>query len=216
MKRLISLNISEPIEMSHMGKTFTTGIFKNPVEGPIMLRSWPDNLDGDGQGDLSIHGTEYKAVYAYPLEHYNYWKQELKMDDLPLGQFGENFTVEGMLESDVHIGDVFRFGEAHVEVTQPRTPCYKLGMKMGIPDFPDIFIKSQLTGFYMRVLKEGFVWAGSEVELLKTGDGRISVRDIHAIRFSEVRNMDNLIKALEVNALSQECRRHIEALLKKT
>jgi MOSC domain-containing protein YiiM len=214
--KLISLNISMPVSTSYMGRTFETGIFKNPVEGPIMLRSWPNNLDGDGQGNLRSHGTEHKAVYAYPIEHYSYWQKELGCAEFQFGQFGENFTVQGMLETEVHIGDVFRFGDAEVEVTQPRSPCYKLGMKMGIPDFQDLFIKSQLTGFYMRVLKEGNVWPNSEVNRIKVGDEKLSVNHIHALRFHGRNDIKELKKALTVSALSKELRRQLEALLQNT
>ena len=199
-----------------MGRTFETGIFKNPVEGPIMLRSWPKNLDGDGQGNLRSHGTEHKAVYAYPIEHYSYWQKELGCGEFQFGQFGENFTVQGMLETEVHIGDVFRFGDAEVEVTQPRSPCYKLGMKMGIPDFQDLFIISQLTGFYMRVLKEGNVWPNSEVNRIKVGDEKLSVNHIHTLRFRGRNDIKELKKALTVSALSTEWRRQLEALLQNT
>ena len=199
-----------------MGRTFETGIFKNPVEGPIMLRSWPKNLAGDGQGNLRSHGTEHKAVYAYPIEHYSYWQKELGCGEFQFGQFGENFTVQGMLETEVHIGDVFRFGDAEVEVTQPRSPCYKLGMKMGIPDFQDLFIKSQLTGFYMRVLKEGNVWPNSKVNRIKVGDEKLSVNHIHTLRFRGRNDIKELKKALTVSALSTEWRRQLEALLQNT
>lgn len=199
-----------------MGRTFETGIFKNSVDGPIMLHSWPKNLDGDGQGDSRSHGTEHKAVYAYPLEHYSYWQKELGCGKFQFGQFGENFTVQGMLENEVHIGDIFRFGDAEVEVTQPRSPCYKLGMKMGIPNFQDLFIKSHLTGFYMRVLKKGNVWPNSEVTRLKVGDGKLSIRNIHTLRFRGHNSIKDLRKALAVPALSEEWRRQLEALLQNT
>ena len=128
--KLLSVNVSRPREVAHGSETVTTGIFKEPVEGRVMLGTL--NLDGDGQADLVGHGGIYKAAYAYSVENYEYWKRELRRADLAFGQFGENFTVEGMLEDEVHVGDVFRVGGALVEVTQPRVPCYKLGLKMGL------------------------------------------------------------------------------------
>jgi len=130
MMKLLSVNVSQPKEVEHNGKTVTTGIFKEPVTGRVIVRKL--NLDGDGQADLKHHGGEHKAVYAYPFEHYAFWRGELDRDDLTPGQFGENFTVEGMLEDEVHIGDVFRVGKALVQVTQPRVPCSKIGLKMVI------------------------------------------------------------------------------------
>src|SRR5215204_7170573 len=156
--KLLSVNVSPPAEVVHGGKTVTTGIFKEPVDGRVMLRTL--NLDGDGQADLIGHGGIHKAAYAYSVENYEYWKRELGRTDFTFGQFGENFTVEGMLEDAVHIGDVFRVGDALVEVTQPRVPCYKLGLKMGLKGFEKKFLASCLVGFYLRVLEEGEVGVG--------------------------------------------------------
>src|SRR5215211_3227862 len=127
--RIVSLNVGLPREITWQGKLVTTGIFKQPIKAPIMLRTL--NLDGDKQADLSVHGGVDKAVYAYPSEHYDYWRGELPGTDLPWGMFGENFTTEGLLEQAVNIGDRFRIGETEVIVTQPRLPCYKLGIKFG-------------------------------------------------------------------------------------
>ena len=127
--KILSLNVGLPREITWQGKTVTTGIFKNPVAGRVMLRTL--NLDGDGQADLTVHGGITKAVYAYPSEHYEFWRAELPGTDLPNGMFGENFTTEALLEEDVYIGDRFQVGEAEVRVTEPRMPCYKLGIKFG-------------------------------------------------------------------------------------
>ena len=160
--KLLSVNVSQPKEVLHNGKRIKTGIFKEPVSGRTMMRRL--NLDGDGQGDPTVHGGVHKAVYVYTVEHYHYWKQELGRDDLTYGKFGENLTVEGMLEGTVHIGDVFQIGEALVEVSQPRVPCFKLGIKMMDPQIVKPFLQSERVGFYVRVLEEGEVGAGDAIE----------------------------------------------------
>ena len=167
--KLLSVNVSQPKEVSYNGKRVKTGIFKEPVSGRTMMRRL--NLDGDGQGDPTVHGGIHKAVYVYPIEHYHYWKRELSRDDLTYGKFGENLTVEGMLEDTVHIGDIFRIGEALVEVSQPRVPCFKLGMKMRDPQIVKPFLESERVGFYVRVLEEGEVGAGDTIERTKVGRG---------------------------------------------
>ena len=163
---LRSVNVGQPKEVSYVDrrgreKTTTTGIFKAPVAGPVMPRTL--NLDGDAQADLGGHGGIYKAAYAYTLEKYRYWADALARTDFaPAGQFGENFTVEGMPDDEIGIGDVFRVGAALVEVSQPRVPCFKLGIRMGIPDFQKQFAQSCRVGFYLRVLEDGEVCPGDE------------------------------------------------------
>ncbi len=174
--KLISVNVGLPRQVTWQGKTVTTGIFKEPINGPVMLRTL--NLEGDRQGDLTVHGGAYKAVYAYPVEHYEYWRGELPDMELPWGMFGENFTVEGLLEEEVNIGDRFRMGAAEVVVTQPRLPCYKLGLKFGRPDMVKRFLASRRTGFYFAVLKEGQVEAGNAIELLSRDENKVTVADI--------------------------------------
>src|SRR5919202_937209 len=168
--KLLSVNVSLPRKVPHGRKTVSTGIFKEPVAGRIMLRTL--NLDGDGQADLVNHGGIYRAVYVYSIENYGYWQRELGRTDFSFGQFGENFTVEGMLEDDVYVGDVFRVGEALVEVTQPRPPCFKLGIKMGMAEFPKLFLASGRVGFYLRILEEGEVGAGDSFERIKSDPER--------------------------------------------
>src|SRR6266851_1777434 len=162
--KLLSVNVGLPRDVISKGRLVTTGIFKEPVEGRVRLRTL--NLDGDRQADLKVHGGIDKAVYAYPAEHYDYWRSELPGVELPWGMFGENFTVEGMLESGVNIGDEFRIGSAELVVTQPRLPCYKLAVKFGRDDIIKRFLGSGRTGFYFAVLKEGEVGAGDSIELL--------------------------------------------------
>lgn len=177
---LISINIGIPREIIHDGRAIMTGIFKVPVTGAVLLRRL--NLDGDGQADLRVHGGLDKAVYAYPFEHYAFWARELGRDGFPYGQFGENFTVEGLLEETVNIGDVFRIGEACVQVTQPRSPCFKLGIRLGDENFPARFAVANRTGFYLRVLAEGRVTAGDVIARIEHAPGSMSVREVFRLR----------------------------------
>ena len=203
--KLISLNVSQPKPVAVGGnQTVMTGIFKEPVRGRVMLRTL--NLDGDGQADLTVHGGADKAVYVYPIEHYDYWQGTLKRDKFPFGQFGENFTVEGMTEDTVHIGDVYRVGGAVVQVTQPRLPCYKLALKMEMPTFPSFFLSSGRPGFYLRVLQEGEVGAGDEIELVQADPAQLSVREILHLAFFDKDNAELIKKAASVPALSAEWR----------
>src|SRR5438093_11577306 len=174
--RILSVNVGLPREVSWQGKFVTTGIFKEPVKGPVMLRTL--NFNGDGQADLTVHGGVSKAVYAYPSEHYAFWRAEFAAMDLPFGMFGENLTTEGLLEDAVHIGDRFRVGEAELMVTEPRLPCYKLGIKFGRDDILKRFLASRRTGFYFAVLRAGEVGAGDSIEPVSEDPRRVSVSDI--------------------------------------
>jgi MOSC domain-containing protein YiiM len=198
--KLVSVNVSHPREVAHGRKMVRTGIFKEPVAGRIVLRGL--NLDGDGQADLVNHGGLHRAAYVYPVENYEYWSRELDRDDLSFGQFGENFTVEGMTEEDVHIGDVFRVGDALVEVSQPRPPCFKLGIKMAMPGFPKLFLASGRVGFYLRVLKEGEVGEGDEIERVRRDPERLTVRETSHLLFLEGQDLKGARRALRVPALS--------------
>ena len=174
--KLISLNAGLPREVPWHNTMVTTGIFKQPVSGRVALRKL--NLDGDRQSDLRVHGGEYKAVYCYPVEHYAYWKKELPGHDLPFAIFGENFTTEGLLEGSVHLGDRFAVGSAEVVVTQPRLPCYKLGVRFQSDEMVKRFLASGRTGFYLAVTREAEVGAGDEIQLLS--------RDPNAVPISEI------------------------------
>src|SRR5580704_3466688 len=153
--RLISVNVGLPREVLWHGRTVTTGIYKDPVEGRVAVRTL--NLDGDRQADLTVHGGAYKAVYCYPVEHYAFWKKELPDRDIPTAIFGENFTTEGLEENSVHLGDRFAVGSAEFVVTQPRLPCYKLGVRFGSDDMVKHFLTSDRFGFYCAVTREGEV-----------------------------------------------------------
>ena len=211
--KLLSVNVSQPKEVSYNGERIKTGIFKEPVSGRTMMRRL--NLDGDGQGDPSVHGGVHKAVYVYPMEHYDYWKHELGRKDLTYGQFGENLTVEGLLEETVHIGDVFRVGEALVEVSQPRVPCFKLGIKMRNPRIVKPFLASERVGFYVRVLEEGEVGAGDAIERTKVGEGQMTVKEIVHLRHFDTANTEAAEKAANLPALTPSWRDSFMEILVK-
>src|SRR5215470_15831683 len=170
--KIVSLNVGIPREVTWHGRVVTTGIFKEPVAGRVALRKL--NLDGDEQADLTVHGGEYKAVYCYPVEHYAYWKKELGRE-LSMGMFGENLTTEGLLEGEVNLGDRFRVGSAEVVVTQPRLPCYKLGIRFGADDMVKRFLASGRTGFYLAVTREGDVAAWDEIEVIVRDPNAVAV-----------------------------------------
>ncbi len=197
---LKSVNVSMPRDVEHEGKTVTTGIFKTPVDDKIMLRRL--NLEADGQADLWGHGGAFRAVYTYPFENYAYWERELRRNDFTIGQFGENFTVEGMLDDEICIGDVFRIGGALVEVSQPRIPCYKLAIKMGSEGFQNRFLESGRVGFYLRVLEEGEVRAGDAIELVRRDPRRLTVTQVSNLLFFDKENLDATRQALQIPALS--------------
>jgi MOSC domain-containing protein YiiM len=199
--KILSVNVGLPREVGWQGKLVTTGIFKKPVKTPIILRTL--NLDGDGQADLTVHGGVTKAVYAYPSEHYDYWRGELPGVDLSWGMFGENFTTEGLLEEAAYIGDRFRIGDTEVMVTEPRMPCYKLGIKFGRPDIIKRFLASRRTGFYFAVVRGGMVGAGDAIELIGREQQEVSVADITRLYAFEKDDLKTLRRAVEVEALPE-------------
>jgi MOSC domain-containing protein YiiM len=206
--KLISVNVGLPREVSWKGKIVTTGIFKEPVSERVMVRSL--NLDGDGQADLTVHGGVDKAVYVYPFEHYDYWRAELPDIELPLGVFGENFTITGLREEEVNIGDHFHIGTVKLMVTQPRLPCYKLGIRFGRPDMVKRFLASRRTGFYFRVLQEGEVGAGDTLELVSRDDKNITVANITQLYTREQNNPDLLHRAAQLQALPESWRDYFQ------
>ena len=203
---IISLNVGLPRLVLRNGEPVSTGIFKEPVEGRVMLRTL--NLDGDRQSDLSVHGGPEKAAYLYPSEHYEFWKRELPDMDLPWGMFGENFTTTGLLETEVHIGDRFRIGDAEVMVTQPRMPCYKLGVRFGRADIIKRFLVSERTGFYFSVLKEGEVGAGDQLELLEKNVDGVTIVDITRLYSSDRKNVELMRRAIATEALPNSWREY--------
>jgi MOSC domain-containing protein YiiM len=202
--QLISVNVGLPREVEWHGRLVRTSIWKSPVEGRVRVRSL--NLDGDRQSDLSVHGGEEKAVYAYPSEHYEYWRRELPGTALPWGAFGENFTTEGLLEPEVRIGDRIRAGSAEFLVTQPRMPCFKLGVRFGRDDMVKRFLRSRRTGFYLAVLREGEVTAGDPIEVVSRDEHGVTVADIAALYGQDMDNEDLLRRAVEVPALPESWR----------
>lgn len=197
--KLLSVNVSLPKPVQHRGKTVTTGIFKAPVEGRIALRPAP--IDGDGQA-YPKHGGVHRVAYVYTIENYDYWKRELGRDDFVFGQFGENLTVEGMTEDAVHIGDVFRVGSALVEVTQPRMPCNKLDLRLGVAGFFRRFLESGRVGFFLRVREAGEVGAGDAIARVKIDPERMTVRAVSRLLTFDVGDLEGAQKALRIEALS--------------
>lgn len=209
--RIVSLQVGRPRLAVWNGQTVSTGIYKTPVEGRVRLRTL--NLDGDRQADLNVHGGPAKAVYAYPSEHYGYWRNELPEMELPWGMFGENFTTEGLDEATVNIGDRFRLGSAEVTVTQPRLPCYKLGLKFGRADILKRFLASGRTGFYFCVQREGEVGAGDEIELVWRDENNVTVADILRLYVGDKNDVETLRRAVAVEALPESWREHFRQQL---
>jgi MOSC domain-containing protein YiiM len=200
--KLVSLNVGLPREVIWHHARVLTGIFKEPVAGRVALRTL--NLDGDRQADLTVHGGKDKAVYSYPIDHYDYWKRELPGRDLPLGMFGENFTTTGLLEDSVHLGDRFAVGSAELVAAQPRLPCYKLGVRFQADDMVKRFLASRRTGFYFAVTREGEVGAGDEITLISKGPNAVPVSEITRLYITKKYTEDDvalLQRALKVAAL---------------
>jgi MOSC domain-containing protein YiiM len=211
--KIVSVNVGLTREVTWQGKLVTTGIFKEPVNTPVMMRKL--NLDGDQQADLTVHGGLAKAIYVYPSEHYSYWRTELPGIDLPWGMFGENFTTEGLLEENVYIGDRFRIRETEVMVTEPRMPCYKLGIKFGRPDIIKRFLASRRTGFYFAVAREGLVSAGDAIELIGREQRDISVADVTRLYAFEKNDLKGLRRAIGVDSLPENWKGYFQHQLEK-
>jgi ferredoxin-NADP reductase/MOSC domain-containing protein YiiM len=211
MGRLLSVNVGLPRDINWQGRTVHTGIWKTPVEGARMVRRL--NIDGDGQGDLAGHGGERRAVFVYQMDSYRYWQSYLGRNDFVYGQFGENFTVDGLADAEVCIGDRFRIGGALFEVTQPRVTCYRLGIRMNEPEIAALVVKHGRPGFYFRVLEEGEAEAGDEITQVGSGPERMSVTEIDALLYKPGHPRDRLERALRIPSLSAGWRRSFEALL---
>ncbi|MYV45810.1 MOSC and FAD-binding oxidoreductase domain-containing protein [Streptomyces sp. SID2888] len=200
MATLLSVNVGMPKDVPWQGRTVHTGVWKAPVHGPRMVRRL--NIDGDGQGDLAGHGGEMRAVLVYQVQSYRYWRDRLGRDDLTFGVFGENFTVDGLPDDDVCIGDRYRIGEAEFEVTQPRVTCYRVGMRLGEPTMASLLVAHHRPGFYLRVITEGHVQAGDEITLTRRGPEELSVAEIDALLYLPGRDPEKLRRALNIPALS--------------
>jgi MOSC domain-containing protein YiiM len=206
MARILSVNVSLPKVIDFEGQRITTGIFKEPVEGRVNLRTL--NLDGDRQADLTVHGGPDKAVYAYSMEHYDYWHGIFPDLPIPIGMFGENLTVERLIETEVNVGDVFRIGSATVIATQPRMPCYKLGVKFGRMDVLKKFLASGRSGIYFRVLKEGEVAAGDSIVQIREDSNRITISDMVRLYSNEREDLQTMRRAVKVEALPKGWKRY--------
>ena len=212
--KLVSVNVSLPLEVQHGSRVVQTGIFKKPVTGPVRVHSC--NLEGDGQADLNNHGGEHKAVYAYSLDHYDYWRGVLNRKEMPYGQFGENITVSGLDEQESCVGDQLRIGTALVTITQPRVPCFKLGIRVGDERMPKLFSESARTGFYLRVLQEGVIEVEDSVDLVERGRGHVTVRTLFEayMRPTDKDAAQTLTQGLEVPELSPDWRASITKRLR--
>src|SRR4051794_1150323 len=209
--RLVSVNVGLPQEITWQGQTVFTGIWKEPVEGPRTVRRL--NVDGDGQGDLAGHGGEQRAVFVYQLGSYRYWEHALGRQDFVYGQFGENFTVEGLGDDEVCIGDRYRIGTAIFEVTQPRVTCYRVGIRMNDPRIPALLVSHRRPGFYFRVLEEGDVQAGDEILKLGSGPQQMTVAEVDALLYLPGHTRQHLLRALRIPALSPGWQTSFQALL---
>jgi ferredoxin-NADP reductase/MOSC domain-containing protein YiiM/ferredoxin len=213
MARLLSVNVGLPRDVQWNGKTVRTAIWKFPVEGRRMVRKL--NIDGDGQGDLAGHGGEQRAVFVYQMDSYRYWERFLSRNDFSFGQFGENFTVEGLADDEVCVGDRYRIGGAVFEVTQPRVTCYRVGIRMEEPRMPALLVAHRRPGFYFRVLQEGEVGAGDEIVKVADGPERVTVADIDALLYLPGHSREQLKRALRIPALSKGWKSSFEAILKQ-
>src|SRR6201982_2729766 len=213
MPRLLSVNVGLPRDIAWQGKTVHTAVWKTPVQGRRMTRRL--NVDGDGQGDLAGHGGEHRAVFVYQIDSYRYWQNQLGRSDFTYGQFGENFTVEGLADTEVCIGDHYRIGDALFEVTQPRVTCYRVGIRMNEPRMGALLTSSGRPGFYLRVLQEGEVGPGDEI--VKTGERkeRMTVAEINALLYSPNHARDLLELSLRVEALSPGWRASFQSLMRE-
>jgi ferredoxin-NADP reductase/MOSC domain-containing protein YiiM len=211
MARLLSVNVGLPRDIPWQGKTIHTGVWKTPVQGRRMARRL--NVDGDGQGDLQGHGGEHRAVFVYQIDSYRYWQAQLGRNDFVYGQFAENFTVDGLPDAEVCIGDHYRIGSALFEVTQPRVTCYRLGIRMNEPQMPALVVAHHRPGFYFRVLEEGEIEAGDEIVKVLAGPERLTVAEIDALLYLPGRDKSGLERALRVPALSAGWRSSLETLL---
>ena len=213
MPRLLSVNVGLPRDVTWNGKTVRTSVWKSPVSGRRMVRKL--DIDGDAQADLAGHGGEQRAVFVYQMDSYHYWQSFLGRSDFTFGQFGENFTVEGLLDSEVCVGDRYRIGDAIFEVTQPRVTCYRVGIRMNEPRMPALLVAHHRPGFYFRVLQEGEVGAGDDIVKITDGPERMSVADVDALLYLPGPSREQLQRALRIPALSKGWQGSFQAMLQQ-
>ena len=218
--KVLSVNVGLPRRVLFNGQTVTTAIFKDPVTGPVKLRKL--NIDGDKQADLTVHGGLDKAVYSYPEEHYDYWSEQFPDMHLVWGMFGENLTTEGLMEDAVNIGDHLQIGSAKLVATQPRMPCYKLGVRFGHMEIIRRFLASGRPGIYFRVLKEGKVQRGDKMEIVRRDENNVTVKDIVRLYVARdhLDNVETMRRAIKISVLPQgwkyEFQQNIEQLERKS
>ena len=213
MPRLLSVNVGLPRDVTWNGKTVRTSVWKSPVAGRRIVRKL--NIDGDAQADLAGHGGEHRAVFVYQMDSYHYWERFLGRNDFTFGQFGENFTVEGLPDNEVCIGDRYRIGGAEFEVTQPRVTCYRVGIRMNEPRMPALLVAHHRPGFYFRVLQEGEVGAGDDIVKIADGPEKMSVADVDALLYLPGRSSEQLQRALQIPALSKGWQSSFQAMLQQ-
>jgi MOSC domain-containing protein YiiM len=201
--KVLSVNVGTPKQYDWMGQAVTTSIFKSPVDDEVQVKTL--DLDGDAQADLTVHGGVHKAVYVYPHEHYAYWIEH-GIKPLKMGNFGENLTVEGLLETDIHIGDELEIGSARFAVTQPRLPCYKLQVRFNRPEMTKIFWNSRHFGFYLMVTREGSLAAGAPIAIVRREPNAVSVADLIALYTGDRPDPDVLRRVIKVEALPEAWR----------
>lgn len=208
--KVLSVNVGLPRKILFNGQIITTAIFKDPVKGPISLRKL--NLDGDKQADLTVHGGVDKAVYSYPSEHYDYWRKQFPNTDLVWGMFGENFTTEGLFEDAVNVGDQFQIGSAKLVATQPRMPCYKLGVRFGRMDVIRRFMASGRPGIYFKVLTEGEVQPDDKIKIIRRDKNNVTVKDIVSLYIArnDIDNIETMKRATKIRDLPEGWRHEFQ------
>jgi MOSC domain-containing protein YiiM len=209
--KVLSVSVGQPRDVVVDDRLVRTSIFKSPAPGRIPIRN--HNLAGDTQSDLAVHGGRAKAIYAYPHEHYGFWREQLPGVELQAGHFGENLTIEGLLEDDVHVGDRLKIGSAELVVTQPRLPCYKLGIRFGRADMVKRFLDSRRTGFYLSVAVEGDLGAGDTIEIVERHPAAVSIPELLRMCLKEHDKPDRLREAIAIPALSDGWRRDLQKQL---
>ncbi len=211
--RIVSVNVGQARSVSHNGAEVTTGIFKTPVSAPVMALL--QGLKGDVQVDRRYHGGTFKAVYAYPQEHFEWWQEQLGLSAMEPGFFGENLSIRGLLESQVHIGDILQVGDAHLKVTQPRTPCSKLAMRSGKPQIIKTMLDSGRSGFYLQVVKEGLLRSGDTIALLERGTSGFTIAGLQDLVWRDADNIEGAQRALEIEHLAGEWRKPLQKRLRE-
>ncbi|HEY4990834.1 MAG TPA: MOSC domain-containing protein, partial [Nakamurella sp.] len=209
--RLVAVNVGLPRDVRWHDRTVHTGVWKYPVDGPQLVRTL--NIDGDGQGDLGGHGGPHRAVMVYQLDSYDHWRDQLGRDDLRYGQFGENFTVDGLADDAVCIGDQYQIGTALFEVSQPRVTCYRVGLRLGEPRLPALLVAHRRPGFYLRVLREGVVSAGDPIVRVLSGPGRMTVAEVDALLYLPGHDRAGVARAVAIPALSPGWQESFQSLL---